>query len=398
LTDRRHFVLRAVITTQFMGVVISSAPTGLRRPAQRWFSEDYIMRIAQVSPLFESVPPKLYGGTERIVHYLTEELLRQGHDVTLFASGDSVTSADLVATRDRAIWHSPGRPDPVAAHLTMLDTVRRRADDFDVIHFHTEILHLPLFDGMSAATLTTLHGRLDMDDLEDFYRRFPDMPLVSISRSQQRQLPDAHWLGTVHHGLPVERYPFRESNRGEYLAFLGRIAPEKGVDRAIHIAQRAGVPLRIAAKVAAHDESYFREYIKPLLEQPGVEYIGEIDDAEKAEFLGNAAALLFPVDWPEPFGLVMIEAMACGTPVIGYRNGAVPEIVDHEITGLLVDSLDEAVAAVPRALDLDRALVRERCERRFSVARMTVAYLALYRLLDRGLGGGRGDRRLPIAL
>lgn len=355
------------------------------------------MRIAQVSPLFESVPPKLYGGTERIVHYLTEELLRQGHEVTLFASGDSETNAELVATRDQAIWHSPGRPDPAAAHMTLLDAVRRRADDFDVIHFHSEILHLPLFDGVGAATLTTLHGRLDLDDLEDFYRRFPDMPLVSISRSQQRQLPDAHWIGTVHHGLPVENYPFQERERGGYLAFLGRAAPEKGLDRAIHIAQRAGMPLRIAAKVSACDEPYFREYIQPLLDTPGVEFVGEIGDAEKPEFLGNAAALLFPVDWPEPFGLVMIEAMACGTPVIAYRNGAVPEVVDHEVTGLIVDSLEEAVGAASQVLDLDRSLVRERCLRRFSVSRMAVAYLALYRLLHRGVGG-RNDRRLPIAL
>ncbi len=356
------------------------------------------MRIAQVSPLFESVPPKLYGGTERIVHYLTEELLRQGHEVTLFASGDSETSAELVATREQAIWHSPGRPDPIAAHMIMLDAVRRRASEFDVIHFHSDILHLPLFNDRGAATLTTLHGRLDLDDLEDFYRRFPDMPLVSISRSQQQQLPDAHWVGTVPHGMPAHDYPFCARAQGGYLAFLGRAAPEKGLDRAIHIAQRAGIPLRIAAKVSPCDEAYFREYILPLLDTPGVEFIGEIGDADKPEFLGNAAALLFPVDWPEPFGLVMIEAMACGTPVIAYRNGAVPEVVEHEVTGLIVDSLEEAVGAVPKILDLDRNLVRERCLRRFSVARMTVAYLALYRSLHRGVSGARGARRLPVAM
>jgi glycosyltransferase involved in cell wall biosynthesis len=339
------------------------------------------MKIAQIAPLAESVPPRLYGGTERVVSYLTEELVRLGHDVTLFASGDSQTRARLVACAPRALRLDPSVRDPLPHHLLMLDRVRARAHEFDVLHFHVEHLQLPLFRPLTHKTVTTLHGRLDLPDLAPLYRHFYDVPLVSISDAQRRPLPLANWVATVHHGLPESVCPFNPAPRGQYLAFLGRVSPEKGLERAIEIAKRSGWRLRIAAKIDRADEAYWRSRIAPLLGSPLVEYIGEVDETTKPAFLGNATALLFPIDWPEPFGLAMIEAMSCGTPVIAWRNGSVPEIVEPGFTGFIVDSIDEALAAVPAAARLDRGEVRLRCEERFSAARMARDYLAVYRKL-----------------
>jgi glycosyltransferase involved in cell wall biosynthesis len=336
------------------------------------------MRIAQVAPLIESVPPKFYGGTERIVSYLSDELARQGHQVTLFASGDSVTKAELVACTERALRLDPAVRDPLPYHVIALDQVRRRAYQFDVLHFHIDYLHFPLSRALGWATVTTLHGRLDLPDLAPLFAAFPDVSLVSISDHQRRPLPHLRWLRTVHHGLPADLYPFTAAPGGDYLAFLGRICPEKRPDRAIEIARRAGLPLKIAAKVDAVDEAYFAEVVQPLLRDPHVEFIGEIGEAEKASFLGNARATLFPIDWPEPFGLVTIESMACGTPVIAYRCGSVPEVVEDGVTGYIVDSIEGAVAAVDRVGALDRALIRQRFEERFSVERMAKDYLAVY--------------------
>ena len=344
------------------------------------------MKIAQIAPLAESVPPKLYGGTERVVSYLTEELVRLGHEVTLFASGDSHTSARLVPCATRALRLDPRVKDPLPHLVTMLERVRQRANEFDILHFHVEAVHLPLFRPFARKTLTTTHGRLDLPDLQPLYQEFHDMPLVSISESQRRPLPQANWIGTVHHGLSPEVCPFNpvpRAPRGPYFAFLGRVSPEKGLDRAIEIAKRANMRLRIAAKIDDADERYFRERIAPLLDTPLVEFAGEVDEAKKPAFLGNATALLFPIDWPEPFGLAMIEAMACGTPVIAWPHGAVPEIVDHGVTGFVVNSVDEAVAAARHIGRLSRAEVRGRCEQRFSAARMARDYLALYRSLGR---------------
>lgn len=342
------------------------------------------MRIAQVSPLFESVPPKLYGGTERVVSYLTESLVQAGHEVTLFASGDSLTGAQLAVGRELAIrLDDAPLKSAVAAHFAMLSDLRRRAQEFDIIHLHIDLLPMPLLESVAARTVSTLHGRQDKKDLPAFYRRFPDFPLVSISDAQRKPMPWANWAGTIHHGLPQDLYAPPANPRGDYLAFLGRASPEKRLDRAIHIARRAGMPLRIAAKVDVADRVYFRETIRPLLDYEGIEFIGEISDADKAEFLGNARALLFPIDWPEPFGLVMIEAMACGTPVIGWRCGAVPEVLDEGVTGFIVDSVAAAAEAVARAGDLSRERIRQVFEQRFSVAAMTREYLTLYqRLLD----------------
>ncbi len=340
------------------------------------------MRIAQISPLLEAVPPRLYGGTERVVSYLTEALVAAGHDVTLFASGDSRTSATLVPGRECAIrLDDTPLKSPVAAHLAMLADVARRAHEFDILHFHIDLLPFPLFEPFAARTVSTLHGRQDKADLPAYYRRWPEFPLVSISESQRKPIPWANWLGTVYHGLPEDLYAPASAPRGDYLAFLGRVSREKRLDRAIKIARRAGLPLRIAAKVDTHDRVYFRETIRPLLEQDGVEFIGEINDSEKPEFLGNARALLFPIDWPEPFGLVMIEAMACGTPVIGWRCGSVPEVVDEGVTGYIVDSIADAVAAVDRLDELSRARIRETFERRFSATAMANEYVALYQTL-----------------
>jgi glycosyltransferase involved in cell wall biosynthesis len=351
------------------------------------------MRIAIVAPLIESVPPKLYGGTERIVSYLTEELVAQGHDVTLFASGDSVTRAELVPIVPRSLRLDPACQDPLAYHILLLDRVFERAAAFDAVHFHTDYLHFPLSRRTGIAQVTTLHGRLDIPDLAPLYERFRDMPLVSISDSQRTPLPHARWMATIHHGLPRELHAPRASHDG-YLAFLGRISPEKRPDRAIAIARRCGIPLRIAAKVDRVDIAYFRERIEPLLHDPLVEYIGEISEDEKTDFLGGARAVLFPVDWPEPFGLVMIEAMACGTPTVAYRCGAVEEVLEDGVSGYIVDNEDEAVAAVERIDSIDRAGCRATFERRFTVDRMARDYVSVYRRLR---FPARASRREPLA-
>ncbi len=359
------------------------------------------LRIAQIAPLSESVPPRLYGGTERVVAYLTDALVAAGHDVTLFASGDARTTAELAAMRRRAIRLDPAPfKSDVAAHLAMLHEVRRRAHEFDVLHFHIDLLHFPLFERLAPRTLTTLHGRLDLADLPGLYRRWPQFPLISISTAQRRPLALANWLATVHHGLPRDLLDFSPRHQG-YLAFVGRVSPEKRPDRAIEIARRAGMPLRIAAKVDAVDATYFREVVEPLLPGGDVEFLGEIDDAGKNDLLGGAAALLFPIDWPEPFGLVMIEAMACGTPVIAWHAGSVPEVVDDGVTGSIVRTIDEAVAAVRRLDALDRARVRAVFERRFSVTTMSNRYLDLYARVGRlALPPGRSapavDRTLDV--
>jgi len=340
------------------------------------------MKIAQVAPLAERCPPRLYGGTERIVSYLTEELVRQGHDVTLFASGDSRTAARLVRCSDMALRLNPAVKDQMPYHLVMADEVCRRADDFDVIHFHIDMLHLPLIRGFADRTVTTLHGRLDLPDLRPFYAAFPEIPLVSISDSQRKPLPAVNWTKTIPHGLPRELLPFSPRPNGSYLAFLGRISPEKRPDRAIEIAARAGLPLKIAAKVDNADRAYWDMVIAPLVARhDNVEFIGEINEAQKASFLGNARALLFPIDWPEPFGLVMIEAMACGTPVIAWNCGSVPEVIDDGVTGFIVDSEAQAAAAVERLALIDRARVRSVFEQRFTVERMAADYLSVYRSL-----------------
>ncbi len=350
------------------------------------------MKIAQIAPLAESVPPRLYGGTERVVSYLTEELVRLGHDVTLFASGDSSTSARLVACAPRALRLDPAVADPLP-HLTlMLERVRQHAHEFDILHFHTDALHFPMSRPLARKSITTVHSRLDLPDLTPLYREFDDAPLVSISDSQRRPLPWANWVGTVYHGLPAEVCPLNPApprGAGRYFAFLGRVSAEKGLLRAIEIARRAGVRLRIAAKIeSGPDERFWHEHVKPLLSTANghdslVQYVGEVDEAGKPAFLGNAAALLFPIDWPEPFGLAMIEAMSCGTPVIAWRNGSVPEVVEDGVTGRIVTSVDEAVRAARDIDRLDRARVRARFETRFSAARMARDYLALYRSLGR---------------
>jgi glycosyltransferase involved in cell wall biosynthesis len=341
------------------------------------------MRIAQIAPLAEAVPPERYGGTERIVSYLTEELVRQGHEVTLFATGDSRTSAKLVACCPKALRLDTSVRDPIPHILLMLDEVRRRAHGFDLLHFHMDLLHFPIFRDIAARTVTTLHGRLDLRDLHPLYRKFPEFPLVSISKDQRRPMPPVNWVETVHHGLPPELLRFTAAPSNDYLAFLGRISPEKRPDRAIEIARRAGLPIRIAAKVDNADRDYFERHIKPLLDDPLVDFIGEIGDAQKSDFLGNARALLFPIDWPEPFGLVMIEALACGTPVIAYPHGSVPEVIEPGVTGFIVASIDAAVQAVGRIQQLDRSAIRRRFEERFSATRMACDYVDIYRRLAR---------------
>jgi glycosyltransferase involved in cell wall biosynthesis len=339
-----------------------------------------IMRIAQIAPLTESVPPKLYGGTERIVSYLTEELTTLGHDVTLFASGDSVTSATLEPMSPRALRFDAALRDPIAPHLAMLETVYRRAHEFDVLHCHLDYWTFSLFSRAMTPFLTTLHGRLDLPDHAPMYGMFPEVPLVSISFAQRRGLPDANYVKTIHHGIPTDLL-MPQLVVPSYLAFLGRICPEKRPDRAIRIARRAGLKLKIAAKVDRVDQAYFDTTIRPMIDGDQIEMIGEIGDAAKAAFLSGAHALLMPIDWPEPFGLVMIEAMACGTPVIAFDCGSVPEIVDHGMTGFIVDSEDAAVAAIPRLGRLSRQAIRGQFERRFSARRMAGDYLALYRQL-----------------
>ena len=337
------------------------------------------MRIAQVAPLYESVPPKYYGGTERVVSYLTEELVRQGHDVTLFASGDSETKAHLVAACRRSLRMDKHCVDRLAHHMLMLENVVQRAAEFDIVHFHTDYLHFPLSRREQITHVTTLHGRLDLPDLVPLYQEFREMPVISISNGQREPLPWANWQATVYHGLPADMYQFRDKT-GTYLAFLGRVSPEKRVDRAIEIAKQVGIPLKLAAKVDRVDKDYFETVVEPLL-RPFVEFVGEIGEGEKEEFLSNAYALLFPIDWPEPFGLVIIEAMACGTPVIAYRGGAVPEVMEEGHTGFTVEGLEDAVEAVRRVPELSRKRCREVFEKRFTAARMAHDYVQVYERL-----------------
>lgn len=335
------------------------------------------MRIAIVSPLFESVPPRFYGGTERVVSYLTEELVRQSHQVTLFASGDSRTRASLRAMTRHGLRLDPQCHDTLAYHVVMLDEVIESASEFDVIHFNIDYWHFPLSKWLRLPAVTTLHGRLDLPDLAPLYARFRNVPLVSISDAQRKPLPSANWMATVHHGLPPELFSFRE-RPGEYLAFLGRVSPEKRPDRAIEIARRAGVPLKMAAKVDRVDQAYFDQCIRPLLAGGGVEFIGEIADDDKDRFLGEALGVLFPIDWPEPFGLVMVEAMACGTPVVAYRCGSVPEVMVDGVTGYIVENEDDAAAAVRRLDTISRADCRRVFEQRYTVDRMARSYLDVY--------------------
>jgi len=338
------------------------------------------MHIAQIAPLTEAVPPKLYGGTERVVHWLTEELVTLGHDVTLFASGDSSTSAKLEPMWDRAIRLDGSVRDPNALHMLMLEKVRQRASEFDFLHFHLDYYPFSLFSRQATPFVTTLHGRLDLPEHQPVFSGFPNIPVISISNAQRRPVPQAGWVATIYHGLPetlLQPRPVTPS----YLAFLGRIAPEKRVDRAINIAGRCGVPIKIAAKIDKADEDYFQDSIRPLFSLPHVEFIGEIKDGEKSEFLSGAIGLLMPIDWPEPFGLVMIEAMACGTPVIGYNRGSVPEIVEHGVTGFIVEDELSAITSVHHLVHLSREVVRKRFEERFTARRMAKEYLSVYRSL-----------------
>jgi len=339
------------------------------------------MHIAQVAPLTEAIPPKLYGGTERVVSWLTEELIALGHDVTLFASGDSATSARLEAVWPRALRLDGAVRDPNALHMMMLEHVYRCASDFDFLHFHLDYYPFSLFSRQPTPFVTTLHGRLDLPEHQPVFDTFSSVPVVSISNAQRRPLPQAHWVRTVHHGLPAQLLapkPIKPC----YFAFLGRIAPEKGVDRAIRIAQHCGVELKIAAKVDTVDRDYFDEQIKPLIASGNVEYIGEIADKDKSEFLSGAIVLLVPIDWPEPFGLVMIEAMACGTPVVAFNRGSVPEIIDEGVTGFVVEDINGAIGAVDRLGHLSREKIRRRFEERFTARRMAQDYLAVYRSLS----------------
>jgi glycosyltransferase involved in cell wall biosynthesis len=337
------------------------------------------MKIAQIAPLMESVPPRLYGGTERVVSHLTEELVRLGHDVTLFASGDSITSAALVSCATVALRLDPNVIDSIPYYMLMLDRVRRQAAEFDILHFHIDYLHFPLFRYLAGRTVTTLHGRQDLPDIKPIFLGFDDMPLVSISHAQRTPVANANFAATIHHGLPLNLMQPNFEPRGGYLAFIGRISPEKRPDRAIAIARNLGIPLKIAAKVDRVDEAYFKEKIAPLIDGTDVQFIGEINELNKSAFLGEAMGLLFPIDWPEPFGLVMIEAMACGTPVLAFRCGSVPEIVDEGVSGMIVETIEEAIAAVPRLLAMDRRAVRKQFELRFSSARMASDYVHLYR-------------------
>jgi glycosyltransferase involved in cell wall biosynthesis len=341
------------------------------------------MRIAEVAPLYESVPPIAYGGTERVVSWLTEELVSLGHEVTLFASGDSMTTARLVPCCRESLRTAPECVDPLAHHFVMLEKVLQEKDEFDLIHFHTDYLHFPVSSRDRYLHVTTLHGRLDIPDLIPLYDIYSDMPVISISNAQRGPLPYLNWQGTVHHGFPPESYSCYTKS-GKYLAFLGRTSPEKGLDRAIEIAQCAGMPLKIAAKIDKVDQEYFDTCIRPLLNSPDIEFVGEIGYPEKNQFLGEAMALLFPIAWPEPFGIVMIEAMACGTPVIAYPFGSVPEVVKHGVSGYIVPDLQAAVDAVKKVDGLDRKIIRKYFDRHFTATRMAEDYLRIYeRLLAR---------------
>ncbi len=353
------------------------------------------MRIAEVAPLFEAVPPKLYGGTERVVSYLTEELVAMGHDVTLFASADSVTSARLVGACTDSLRLHGADAESMIPHILQIESVMARADEFDVIHFHMDILHYPFARRSVVPVLTTLHGRQDLPELGELYREFDDVALISISDAQRRPITWANWIGTVHHGLPARS--LRAAGRpGGYLAFIGRFSAEKRFDRAVAIARATGLPLKAAAKADTHDGEYFDRVVRPLLDDPLVEWVGEIGEDDKEAFLGGALAHLFPIDWPEPFGLVMIEAMACGTPTIAWSRGSVPEVIEEGVTGYVVDSVEAAAAAVERCRHFDRQRCRQAFERRFTVRRMATDYLKLYQRaaaaarrpsLRRALGG-----------
>lgn len=339
------------------------------------------MRIAQIAPLSEAVPPKFYGGTERVVSWITEELVRQGHDVTLFASGDSETSAKLAACTPEGL-RLLGYRDHTASHLAMLHAVHKRAHEFDVLHFHIDLLQYPMFEDLYHKCVTTMHGRLDVPDFMPVYRTFTGMPLVSISDNQREPMPSSsNWQATIHHGLPSENCPYYPDAKGGYLAFLGRISPEKRPDRAIQMAIQSGVKLKIAAKVDKADQDYWDEVIEPMIHHPLIEFIGEINEEQKKDFLGNALALAFPIDWPEPFGLVMIEAMSAGTPVIAFRNGSVPEVIADGVSGVLCDTMDDAIAAVHKVKTMSRAGVRRHFETQFTAECMVKKYVAVYEQL-----------------
>ncbi|NEX63681.1 glycosyltransferase family 4 protein [Noviherbaspirillum galbum] len=340
------------------------------------------MKIAQVAPLFESVPPRGYGGTERVVSYLTEELVRQGHEVTLYAAGDSVTEARLVSPVEKSIRPALGDISWMAYHAMQLDMLCRDAPRFDILHFHTDITHLPLARMLDVPHVTTLHGRLDLPFLAPLYGHFADTPLVSISEAQRKPLPEARWMATVHHGLPDDLFSF-SPEADDYFAFVGRISREKRLDRAIEIAERSGVPIRIGAKIDDADRLFFEDEIAPLFSKPCVTYLGEVSQEEKRKLLERARALLLPIDWPEPFGLVMIEALSCGTPVIAYRNGSVEEIIDDGVTGFIVDNQEQAVEAALRIDSIDRHACRRAFEDRFTADRMARDYLRVYELCIR---------------
>ena len=336
-----------------------------------------MMKIAQVAPLFESVPPRLYGGTERVVSYLTEELVNKGHEVSLFASGDSTTAAQLISPCPYSLRLDKNCEDQFAHHILMLEMLQQKIEEFDIFQYHTGYLHFPMARYNRRPNVTTFHGRLNTPDTPALYHEFKDLPAVSISQHQRLPYPEANWVGTVYHGLPTQLLDFNPQ-AGNYLAFLGRTSPEKGLDKAIEIAIRCGIPLKIAAKVDKQDEIYFQEIIKPLLNHPLLEFIGEIDENEKSEFLGKALALLFPINWPEPFGLVVIEAMACGTPVVAFRKGSVPEVVEDGSTGFIVDTIEEAIKAIEKINSIRRSHCRRVFENRFSAERMTWDYLQVY--------------------
>jgi glycosyltransferase involved in cell wall biosynthesis len=357
------------------------------------------MRIAQIAPLYESVPPRLYGGTERVVSWLTEELVRLGHEVTLFASGDSETSAKLVPACPQALWRDPSCRETLPHHVRLMELVFADVSRFDVLHFHTDYIHFPLLRRHPCPNITTLHGQLHPPDLVPLLSEYTEVPLVSISCNQRRPIPWANWQGIVYHGLPRDLHRFHDGP-GEYLAFLGRTSPEKGLDRAIAIARGAGRKLRVAAKIYPEERDYFKTTLEPLMKEAGdlVEFQGEIGGRAKDDFLGNAAAVLFPINWPEPFGLVMTEAMACGTPVIGWRCGSVPEVIDDGLTGYIVESVDEGIRAVGRIPELNRRTIRKVFEERFDAARMAQDYLELYRRMIRCGTTARSRGRQPCTV